>query len=259
MPIHYSTEFRRQACERMLSGESVKALAVELSITEATLFRWKKQCLIDRELLPGAKSFETDELARARRTIKELEAELELVKAASALFNGEELVRPKGSTRLPRHWAIWATPNPPPGGRLIFVGRPFTTESALIAASLWDSVRDRLKAGASTLSGGEQQRLCIARALAVEPEVLLMDEPTFVLDPQATRHIENLIGELKDRVTIVIVTHNMQQAARISDRCVFLLMADDRAGELVEVGPTSQIFESPKDPRTADYVNGRFG
>jgi phosphate transport system ATP-binding protein len=132
-------------------------------------------------------------------------------------------------------------------------------ESALIAAALWDSVRDRLKVGASTLSGGEQQRLCIARALAVEPEVLLMDEPTSALDPQATRNIENLIGELKDRVTIVIVTHNMQQAGRISDRCAFLLMADDRAGELIEVGPTSQIFGSPHDPRTSDYINGRFG
>jgi phosphate transport system ATP-binding protein len=132
-------------------------------------------------------------------------------------------------------------------------------ESALIAAAIWDEVRDRLKSSASTLSGGQQQRLCIARALAVEPEVLLMDEPTSALDPQATRYIENLIGELKDRVTIVIVTHNMQQAARISDRCAFLLMADDRAGELIEIGPTKQIFESPHDQRTADYVNGRFG
>ena len=132
-------------------------------------------------------------------------------------------------------------------------------ESALIAAALWDSVRNRLRAHASTLSGGEQQRLCIARALAVEPEVLLMDEPTSALDPQATRRIEDLVGELKDRVTIVIVTHNMQQAARISDRCAFLLMADDRAGELVEVGKTSEIFSSPKDKRTEDYVNGRFG
>ena len=132
-------------------------------------------------------------------------------------------------------------------------------ESALIASALWDSVRTRLNAHAGTLSGGEQQRLCIARALAVEPEVLLMDEPTSALDPQATRQIEDLVSELKDRVTIVIVTHNMQQAARVSDRCVFLLMADDRAGELVEVGPTSQIFEDPSDPRTSDYINGRFG
>ncbi len=132
-------------------------------------------------------------------------------------------------------------------------------ESALIAAALWDSVRDRLRAHAGTLSGGEQQRLCIARALAVEPEVLLMDEPTSSLDPIATRRIEELIGELKDRVTIVIVTHNMQQAARVSDTCAFLLMGEDKAGELIEVGPTKKLFESPDDPRTKDYVEGRFG
>ena len=132
-------------------------------------------------------------------------------------------------------------------------------ESALIAAALWDSVRDRLRAHASTLSGGEQQRLCIARALAVEPEVLLMDEPTSSLDPIATKRIEELIGELKDRVTIVIVTHNMQQAMRVSDRCAFLLMGEDRAGELIEVAPTAKLFSDPSDPRTSDYVNGRFG
>ncbi|HXQ43181.1 MAG TPA: phosphate ABC transporter ATP-binding protein [Acidimicrobiales bacterium] len=132
-------------------------------------------------------------------------------------------------------------------------------ESALIAAALWDSVRGRLRAHASTLSGGEQQRLCIARALAVEPEVLLMDEPTSSLDPSATKRIEELIGELKDRVSIVIVTHNMQQAARVSDTCIFLLMGEDRAGELVEAAPTSKLFNAPSDPRTDDYVNGRFG
>ncbi len=132
-------------------------------------------------------------------------------------------------------------------------------ESALEAASLWDSVRDRMKARASTLSGGEQQRLCIARALAVEPEVLLMDEPTSALDPVATRRIEELVGELKSRVTIVIVTHNMQQAMRVSDRCAFLLMAEDKAGELIEFGETPTLFSEPSDPRTLDYVNGRFG
>ncbi len=132
-------------------------------------------------------------------------------------------------------------------------------ESALVAAALWDSVRDRLRAHASTLSGGEQQRLCIARALAVEPEVLLMDEPTSALDPIATKRIEELVGELKHRVTIIIVTHNMQQAMRISDRCAFLLMGDDKAGELIEFGPTSKLFSEPSDPRTLDYVNGRFG
>ncbi len=132
-------------------------------------------------------------------------------------------------------------------------------ESALVAAALWDSVRDRLTAQASTLSGGEQQRLCIARALAVEPEVLLMDEPTSALDPIATELIEELLGELKDRVTIVIVTHNLQQAARVSDQCAFLLMAEDKAGELIEFGPTAKLFSDPTDRRTLDYVNGRFG
>jgi phosphate transport system ATP-binding protein len=132
-------------------------------------------------------------------------------------------------------------------------------ESALVGAALWDSVRDRLKAHASTLSGGEQQRLCIARALAVEPEVLLMDEPTSALDPIATKRIEELVGELKHRVTIIIVTHNMQQAMRVSDRCAFLLMGDDKAGELIEFGPTAKLFSEPADARTLDYVNGRFG
>ncbi len=132
-------------------------------------------------------------------------------------------------------------------------------ESALISAALWDSVSSRLKVHASTLSGGEQQRLCIARALAVEPEVLLMDEPTASLDPVATQRIEELVSELKNRVTIVIVTHNMQQAARISDDCAFMLMASDRSGELIEFGPTSKIFGEPSDSRTLQYVSGRFG
>ena len=132
-------------------------------------------------------------------------------------------------------------------------------ESALISAALWDSVKGRMKAHASTLSGGEQQRLCIARALAVEPEVLLMDEPTSSLDPVSTQRIEELMVELKNRVTIVIVTHNMQQAARVSDDCAFLLMAEDRAGELIEFAPTTKIFNDPQDPRTLDYIQGRFG
>ena len=132
-------------------------------------------------------------------------------------------------------------------------------ESALIAAALWDSVRNRLKSHAKTLSGGEQQRLCIARSLAVEPEVLLMDEPTSSLDPTATKRIEELVGELKARVTIIIVTHNMQQAMRVSDHCAFLLMGEDKAGELIEASATTTMFEAPSDPRTLDYINGRFG
>lgn len=132
-------------------------------------------------------------------------------------------------------------------------------ESALIAAGLWDEVRDRLRSPAVSLSGGQQQRVCIARALAVEPEVLLMDEPTSALDPTATLRIEQLIAELTDRVSIVIVTHNMQQAARVSQYCAFLLPDLDRAGRLVEVSSTKKMFSSPSDPRTDDYICGRFG
>ncbi len=132
-------------------------------------------------------------------------------------------------------------------------------ESALIASALWDEVRHRVRKPATSLSGGQQQRLCIARALAVEPDVLLMDEPTSSLDPSATKRIEELLSELVDRVTIVIVTHNMQQAHRVSDHCAFLLAGEDGGGRLVETGETRVLFETPNDDRTADYVAGRFG
>jgi len=132
-------------------------------------------------------------------------------------------------------------------------------ESSLRSAALWDEVDNRLKVPASSLSGGQQQRLCIARALAMNPEVLLMDEPTSALDPVATLRIEELMASLKQRVTVVIVTHNMQQAARISDDCAFLLMGADRAGELIEFSTTEKIFHNPQDSRTLDYISGRFG
>ena len=127
-------------------------------------------------------------------------------------------------------------------------------EQALRCAAIWDEVKDRLKKSALGLSGGQQQRLCIARALAVEPQVLLMDEPTSALDPISTSKIEELAMELKERYTIIIVTHNMQQAARISDQTAFFLL-----GELVEYGETEQIFAQPLDKRTEDYITGRFG
>lgn len=127
-------------------------------------------------------------------------------------------------------------------------------EESLRKAALWDDVRDRLKKSALEMSGGQQQRLCIARALAVNPEVLLMDEPTSALDPISTSKIEDLAIELKNSYTIVMVTHNMQQAARISDKTAFFLL-----GEIVEFAPTDEMFSMPKDKRTEDYITGRFG
>ncbi len=127
-------------------------------------------------------------------------------------------------------------------------------EQSLRAAAIWDEVKDRLKKSALGLSGGQQQRLCIARALAVRPEVLLMDEATSALDPISTSRIEDLVLELKERYTIIMVTHNMQQAARISDRTAFFLL-----GELVEFGDTERLFSMPRDQRTEDYITGRFG
>ena len=131
-------------------------------------------------------------------------------------------------------------------------------ERSIRQAALWDEVKDRLKSSALELSGGQQQRLCIARALAVEPEVILMDEPASALDPIATLAIEELVRELSERYTIVIVTHNMQQAARVSDETAFLMVGEDRAGYLVEHGETSRIFTTPQNERTEAYITGRF-
>ncbi len=132
-------------------------------------------------------------------------------------------------------------------------------EKSLRQAALWDEVKDKLKQSGASLSGGQQQRLCIARALAVEPEVILMDEPCSALDPIATLKIEDLMRNLSQNYTIVVVTHNMQQAGRVSDMTAFMMMGDDRAGILVEYGRTDQIFTNPKDKRTEDYITGRFG
>jgi phosphate transport system ATP-binding protein len=132
-------------------------------------------------------------------------------------------------------------------------------EISLRRAGLWNEVRQRLKAPGGALSGGQQQRLCIARSLAISPDVLLMDEPCSALDPGSTRRIEETIDELQHQVTIVIVTHNMQQAQRVSRNCAFFLAADGAPGHIVEAGLTDQIFSNPVDPRTADYVHGRFG
>jgi phosphate transport system ATP-binding protein len=127
-------------------------------------------------------------------------------------------------------------------------------EDALRRAGLWNEVKDRLRSSAVALSGGQQQRLCIARALATQPRVLLLDEPTASLDPASTQKIEELMYELRSTVTVGIVTHNMQQAARVSDRTAFML-----GGELVEIAPTSELFTAPRDGRTEAYITGRFG
>ena len=132
-------------------------------------------------------------------------------------------------------------------------------EQSLRRAALWNDVKDKLKQSGMALSGGQQQRLCIARTIAVEPEVILMDEPCSALDPRSTLQIEELMAELKRDYTIVIVTHNMQQAARASDKTVFLTMGDDRAGYVVEVDETVKIFTNPREQLTEDYISGRFG
>ncbi len=134
-----------------------------------------------------------------------------------------------------------------------------TVERSLRQAALWDEVKDKLESSATELSGGQQQRLCIARALAVAPEVILMDEPCSALDPVATLKVEDLMRELAREYAIVIVTHNMQQAARVSDWTAVMMMSEDRAGELIEFGAARQIFTTPRDKRTEDYITGRFG
>ncbi|MBI4338144.1 MAG: phosphate ABC transporter ATP-binding protein [Chloroflexi bacterium] len=191
------------------------------------------------------------------------------------LLDGEDIYAPGvDPVRVRRRVGmVFQRPNPFPtmsvfdnvaaGLRLNGLRRPGqmsdAVERALQQAALWDEVKDKLKQSGSALSGGQQQRLCIARALAVQPEVLLMDEPCSALDPVATSRIEDLVRALKERYTIVIVTHNMQQAARVSDMTAFLLMGDDRAGELIEYGQTRQMFTNPRDERTEAYITGRFG
>ncbi len=142
------------------------------------------------------------------------------------------------------------------------VGRPNMdewVEQCLLKAALWDEVKDKLHQSGLSLSGGQQQRLCIARAIAVQPEIILMDEPASALDPIATLKIEDLMHELAQEYTIIVVTHNMQQAARVSDFTAFFTMDEDRSGILVEFGPTTQIFTTPTDDRTEGYITGRFG
>ena len=196
--------------------------------------------------------------------------------AGEVLLDGDDVYAPG---RLPasvrrRIGMVFQRPNPFPamsvydnvasGLKLagIKVTRPerdALVETSLTRAGLWTEVRDRLRSAGGALSGGQQQRLCIARSLAVSPDVLLMDEPCSALDPTSTRRVEETIELLRGRLTIVIVTHNMQQAQRVSQRCAFFLATHDTPGRVVESGPTAEVFGNPRDQRTSDYVNGRFG
>ena len=185
------------------------------------------------------------------------------------MIDGEDIYDPKVDTTLLRKKVgmVFQQPNPFPmsiydniayGPRIHGIkGKAeldAIVEKSLRGAALWDEVKDRLKRSALGLSGGQQQRLCIARALAVEPEILLMDEPTSALDPISTLKIEDLMGELKKNYTVVIVTHNMQQATRIADYTAFFLV-----GEVVEYAPTTDLFSHPREKKTEDYITGRFG
>ena len=188
------------------------------------------------------------------------------------LFEGQDLYAPNVDPTEIRYQIGMVFQNPNPFPKSIFDNVAFgpringfrgdlpeLVERSLRRAALWEEVKDRLKASALTLSGGQQQRLCIARALAVEPRVILMDEPCSSLDPIATLAVEDLMRELSQDYSIIIVTHNMQQAARVSDHTAFLMASHERVGELIEYGESRQIFTNPQDERTEAYITGRFG
>ncbi len=196
--------------------------------------------------------------------------------AGQVLLDGDDVYRPgrRPAEVRRRIGMVFQRPNPFPAMSIrdnvasglklagIKVGkdeREELVESSLRRAGLWDEVAGRLHAPGGSLSGGQQQRLCIARSLAVSPDILLMDEPCSALDPTSTRRVEETIAELRGRLTIVIVTHNMQQAQRVSQSCAFFLATHDTPGRIIEAGPTERLFGDPRDQRTADYVNGRFG
>jgi phosphate transport system ATP-binding protein len=196
--------------------------------------------------------------------------------AGEVLLDGEDIYAPgrRLTEARARIGMVFQKPNPFPAMSIydnVTAGLKLTgarrgraelddiVESCLTKAGLWNEVVDRLKQPGGALSGGQQQRLCIARSLAVRPQILLMDEPCSALDPTSTNRIEETIRELVDEVTIVIVTHNMQQAARVSDQCAFFLASAGTPGRIVEYGDTEAMFGSPQDERTSDYVNGRFG
>jgi phosphate transport system ATP-binding protein len=188
------------------------------------------------------------------------------------LFRGQNIYAPEvDAVQVRRHVGmVFQKPNPFPksiyenvawGARINGYKEDMDelVERSLRQAALWDEVKDKLDQSGYSLSGGQQQRLCIARTIAVRPQIILMDEPASALDPIATLKIEDLMRDLAENYTIIVVTHNMQQAARVSDQTAFFMMDEDRAGYLVEYGPTNEIFTNPQDQRTEDYITGRFG
>ena len=254
------------------SRDSTAALAMRMTISKVNFFYGSKQSLFDISMgiatnkvtaLIGpsgcGKSTLLRTLNRMHETISNARLEGEI------LLDGQDILKQDVTYHRRRVGMVFQRPNPFPKSIFENVGygpkingskRPIAeaVESSLRRAALWDEVKDHLHKSAYELSGGQQQRLCIARALAVEPEVLLLDEPCSALDPISTAKIEELLVQLKDSCTIVIVTHNMQQAARVSDFCAFLL-----TGQLIEFNPTPQLFTTPGDPRTEAYITGRFG
>ncbi|HWA66160.1 MAG TPA: phosphate ABC transporter ATP-binding protein [Mycobacteriales bacterium] len=211
------------------------------------------------------------------RILNRMHEQVAIAKLAGEVrLNGEDIYAPQAritDTRR-RIGMVFQKPNPFPamsiagnvvaglkltGQKISRSERDALIEDCLQRGGLWAEVKDRLDEPGGALSGGQQQRLCIARSLAVNPDVLLMDEPCSALDPTSTRRVEETIALLRDQVTIVIVTHNMQQAARVSQQCAFFLAEQGTPGAIVESGPTEDIFERPQDARTSDYVNGRFG
>jgi phosphate transport system ATP-binding protein len=204
--------------------------------------------LVPRASLAGTVELDSEDIYRGARSVTEVRREIGIVFQKPNPFP-----------------AMSIADNVLSGLRLSGIAVPRRSEAAdlvernLERAGLWNEVKNRLSAPGGALSGGQQQRLCIARALAVQPRVLLMDEPCSALDPTSTRRIEETISEIVEDVTIVIVTHNMQQAQRVSHYCAFFLASYEEPGAIVEAGPTTQVFSAPDDPRTRDYVQGRFG
>jgi phosphate transport system ATP-binding protein len=204
--------------------------------------------LVPRASLAGTVELDSEDIYRGARSVTEVRRQIGIVFQKPNPFP-----------------AMSIADNVLSGLRLSGIAAPKRSEAAdlvernLERAGLWNEVKNRLSAPGGALSGGQQQRLCIARALAVQPRVLLMDEPCSALDPTSTRRIEETISEIVEDVTIVIVTHNMQQAQRVSHYCAFFLASYEEPGAIVEAGPTTQVFSAPDDPRTRDYVQGRFG